>query len=42
MTLVPRLIVLGRRTRTILTENIVLALGLKAAVFAVAVAGPPE
>lgn len=40
--LLPRLIELGRRTRRILIANIVLSLGLKVAVLAVAVVGPAE
>jgi Cd2+/Zn2+-exporting ATPase len=42
MSLLPRLVRLGRQTRAILTENIALALGIKAVVLLAAVAGPHE
>ncbi|HWB10590.1 MAG TPA: cation-translocating P-type ATPase [Pirellulales bacterium] len=38
--LLPQLVRLGRRTRSILTQNITLALGIKGAVLLAAVAGP--
>lgn len=39
---IPELIQIGRRLHRVLRENIVLALGIKAAVLLLAVAGPPQ